>query len=361
VADPSLEVPSGPRLTAAQRRSLRPPLRRRIGHGGLLLLWLVLLAAGLLGLAAAAVGVGPDRVDEAGAVLVSTALAWALAARTGGRPVIFSVLALVVGAGIVALDRDELRTGAAVVTAVLAAVFGVMATVPARRFPQAARETVLAVVIGAIGTVAALGYHPVLTVARFQYAVLACAFVGAFLLVYRLGAGLHGLGRRGVLVVVVGGLMLAVTLLYAELIRRYGSPGLISAIQDALAWCRGHLDGYPRPIEALLGIPSLAWGAHMRARRRQGWWVCAFGVALTGPVACTMLNADIGVLEALASLGYSLLVGLLIGFVVIRIDLALTGNPSRGDAHRPVGRRAAREAEDASAVRPEPGRTHALL
>ena len=339
----------------------RTPRMGRLGVVGFVTLWLTALALGLLALAASALDVGPDVVGGIGAVVVSTAYTWALAARTGGRPVIFSALTLAVGAAVLALDQDELRTGAAVLTAAVAAVLGVMLTVPARRFPQVVRETVVAVVIAGIGTFAALGYRPVVDVARFQYAVLACAMVCAFFLVYRLGAGLHGLGRRGMLVVVVGGVMLAVTLLYAELIRRYGTPGLVGSVHDGVVWCRDHLGGYPRPIEALLGIPSLAWGTHMRARRRQGWWVCAFGVGVTAPVASTLLNADIGILESLVSVGYSLVVGLVIGFVVIRVDLAFTGYPSRGDAHRPVGRRAAREAEDASAVRPEPGRARALL
>src|SRR3954452_12070226 len=41
-------------------------------------------------------------------------------------------------------------------------------------------------------------------------------------------------------------------------------------------WSRNHLGAFPRPIEAVLGVPALAWGCHMRARRRQGWWLCAF-------------------------------------------------------------------------------------
>jgi hypothetical protein len=52
-------------------------------------------------------------------------------------------------------------------------------------------------------------------------------------------------------------------------------------------------------------------------------------------------------------------VGLVIGFVIIRIDVLLTGDP--GSRSTSAGRRAAREAEDASAVRPEPLRTQALL
>ena len=104
------------------------------------------------------------------------------------------------------------------------------------------------------------------------------------------------------------------------------------------------------------GVPALVWGTHMRSRRRQGWWVCLFGVALTAPVASTFLNPDVGLVEAALSVVYSILIGLVIAFIIIRIDLALTGSTAAGS-----GRRAAREADEASAVRPEPGRTHALL
>ena len=48
---------------------------------------------------------------------------------------------------------------------------------------------------------------------------------------------------------------------------------------------------------------------------------------------------------------YGLVVGLLIGYVVVRADLAVTGSRGQG------GRRL----EEAAAVRPEPPRTAALL
>jgi len=334
----------------------------------LLVLWWLLLAGALGVLGAAALDIGPALLGGAGAVAVMTLYSWALAARTGGRPLVFALLALVVGAVVLAADRDELRTGAAVMVAALAAVLGVMATVPARRFLVGVRECLVATATAAVGTVAAVGFEPVAAFSRFQYAVTGVALVGGFFLVHRLGAGLHGLGRRGVLVVASGGLTLAVMLLYAELLRRYGTPGFIEGINDGLEWCRDHLYGYPRPIIALLGVPALVWGTHMRARRRQGWWVCAFGVALTAPVACALVNPDVAVGEALATLGYSLVLGLLIGLVIIRVDVLLTGgapvklDPSKAGAaaRRVVGRRAARD-DDESAVRPEPTRTRALL
>jgi hypothetical protein len=171
------------------------------------------------------------------------------------------------------------------------------------------------------------------------------------MVVYRLGAGLHGLGRRGLVIVVVGGVMVAVSVLYAELIRHYGSEGLVDSLLDAVRWSRDHLGAFPRPIETVLGIPALAYGCHMRARRRQGWWVCAFGVAGTAAVANALANPEITFEESALSVLYGLVVGVLLGYVVTRLDLALTGTRGRGR----------RVAEQAAALRPEPRRTEPLL
>lgn len=311
----------------------------------------VVAALGLAALVAAMVPVGPGWLGEAGAVAVAVTYTWALAARTGGRPLVFGGLALLLGVLAVVLDEDALRTGAAVLTCVVSAVLAVMGTVPARRFHQAARECALALLVAAVGALATVGFEPRIALVRFEYVTLGLALVAAFLLVVRLGAGLHGLGRRGVAIVLVGTVLLAVTLAYAELLRRYGTPGLVSSLLDAVRWSRDHLGAFPRPIETVLGVPALVWGCHMRARRRQGWWVCAFGVCATAPVANALANPSISLLECTLSVVYGAVVGLVIGYVVIRLDLALTG---------PRGRRS-RRAEEEAAGRPEPRRTEALL
>ncbi|MBB6627820.1 hypothetical protein H5V45_10880 [Nocardioides sp. KIGAM211] len=343
-----------------RRRAERPPSRwSRLGTRARtvadsrvpLALWTVLVLAGLAALVAAMVPVGPDWLPGAGSVAVSSGYAWALAARSGGRPVVFGALAVAMGVGVLVVDDARLRTGAAVLTCVVTAVLAVMATVPAVRFVHAARESAIAVLVAAVGGLATVGFEPVITLPRFEYATLGLALLGAFGVVYRLGAGLHGLGRRGVLTVLVGTGVLALTLAYAELLRRYGSPGLVTSLLDAVHWSRDHLGAFPRPIETVLGVPALAWGTHMRARRRQGWWVCAFGVAATAPVAQSLLNPAISLLEVGLSVAYGLVAGLVIGFVVIRVDLAFTA---------PRGRRG-RRAEEAGAVRPEPARTSPLL
>ena len=317
--------------------------------------WCVLVALGLAALVCAMVPVGPGWLGHAGAVTVASTYAWALSARTGGRPLVFGFLAAALGVAVVVTDEDYLRTGAAVMTCVVAAVLAVMATVPAVTFARAARECVVAVLIAAIGALATVGFEPAITVSRFEYATFGLALAGAFAVVYRLGAGLHGLGRRGVLIVIVGGLVLAGTLLYAELLRRYGTPSLVESLLGAVRWSRDHLGAFPRPVETVLGVPALAYGCHMRARRRQGWWVCAFGVAATSATASALANPAIELTEAGLSVLYGLVVGLVIGLVVIRLDLFLTGAPqgSRG--------RRSRTAEEATALRPEPPRTATLL
>jgi hypothetical protein len=322
-----------------------------ISRIAVLMVWGLVVAAGAAALIAALVPVGPDWLGAAGSVTIAGSYAWALAARTGGRPMIFGLLTVGIGVAVLVLDEDYLRTGAAVMTCVISAVFAVMATVPSVRYVQAVRECVIAVLIAGIGALATVGFEPTITVVRFEYVTFGLSLAGGFLVVYRLGAGLHGLGRRGVVIVAVGGALVAVSVLYAELLRRYGTPELVEALLDAVRWSRDNLGAFPRPIETILGIPALAYGCHMRARRRQGWWVCAFGVAGTAAVANSLANPAITFEESGLSVLYGLLVGLVLGFFITRLDLVLTGSRGRGR----------RVAEQAAALRPEPRRTEALL
>jgi hypothetical protein len=271
--------------------------------------------------------------------------------------VVFSLLALVLGGGVAALDQSALRSGAAVLTAVLAAVFAVMVTVPARGFWSAVRETVVALVVAAVGALATVAWSPVVDLHRLQYTVLALALVGSLVTVFRLGTGIHGLGSRGLVTVVVGTVMVALTMGYAELLQRYGTHDLVATLDDAVRWSHHHLGAFPRPVIALLGVPALTWGTHMRARRRQGWWVSAFGVGATAPVAYALVDPGRSVQEVALATSYGALIGLVIGFLLIRLDLLLT-TPRR--ARR--GRRSRRKARlDAVAELPaEPGRTRAL-
>lgn len=332
--------PDGP------RRSLLLLWFAVLGLGAAALVWSAL--GGLLAESASAGPLGsvPEWVDGAGAVAVATALSWLLATRTAGRALVSAGLALVLGVASLLVGGRVLPTGAAVMTCVVGSVYAVMVTVPAVTWWKAVREVLVAVLVAVVTAFAAVGFEPTVTPDRFDLAALFLALGLVFTIVYRLGAGLHGLGRRGMIVVASGLAVLVVTLLYAELLRRYGTQTFVSSVLDFADWVSARIGAFPRPLVVLLGIPALAWGTHLRARRRQGWWVCAFGVAATVPLATGLVAPDSSYLEAGLRAAYSLVLGLLIGYVLIRIDLALTGTKgSRG-----------RRAEEAGPHRPEPRR-----
>ncbi|MCZ4497831.1 MAG: hypothetical protein JWQ74_384 [Marmoricola sp.] len=316
---------------------------------------MVLLLLGALGIVLARLVPDlPDLVRQVSAVVVSGALAWGLAIRTGGRAIWAAALAVVLATTALATDWQPLMAGVAIATGVLAATLAIMATTPAATFGRAIQEVLIATAVAWTGAIGVVGYepqkNPEIDPNRFGYAVLALSLVGAFALVYRLGAGLHGLGRRGY--VVAGGavVMLVVALAYSEAIAQYGSRDLVGMADDLRDSTRSALGAVPHPIEAALGYPALVWGVFMRARRRQGWWVCAFGIAVTAPMTTRLVSPDTGFQSVALGGLYSLLIGLAIGYLVIRVEQSFTGSH---------GRRARRD-EEAEAHRPEPRRTRPL-
>ncbi len=314
--------------------------------------WLGVTGLGLLLCALGWTSLGvPAWVPTSGAVLISSTYAVALAARTGGRPYYSGLLCLVLASAAVIWEQPILLSGVAVGTAVLAAVLGVMATKPAARFRHVAREVGLATLVAVVGAFAVEAYQAPVSVDRASYLALGVALLGAVGLVYRLGAGLHGLGRRGGIAVVSGIGLLFVGLAYSEALSRWGTGDLTNSAGDLIGAIHDIFGGVPRPTEFLLGFPALAWGVSTRARRRQGWWVCAFGAAGLAVVSTSLLDPQISLAEAALVLGYSLFLGLALGYAVIRADSYVTGN--RG--------RRARRLEEQSAHRPEPNRLEALL
>ena len=315
-------------------------------------MWCLLLLGGLAALAAGAFPDSPAYVGESGAVAVAVAFTTGLLARTGGRTFVYGALAAALGAAVVISDEPVLRTGAAVLTCVVTAVFAVMVTTPAVTVRNAAKEVLVAMVVGLVGAAAVVGLEPTVSLSRYAYTTLGASLVLSLLVVFRLGAGLHGLGRRGLVAVVIGGGLLGVTLAYAEVLRRYGAPELVDTLLDGRAWAMETLNGAPRPVQSLLGVPALVWGTHMRARRRQGWWVCAFGVTAAAQVTHTFLDPNLTLAQAGLTTLYSVIVGVAVGALVIRVDLLLTGS-RRG--------RRARTGDATQSLRPEPGRTQPLL
>jgi hypothetical protein len=309
--------------------------------------WLTVALAGVAALMVTVFEAGPGWLDGVGATAVVTSLAWLLAARTGSRALVGALLTLTLAVAAVVVGGRILPTGASVLTCALGGVCAVMMTVPAQSFLKVVREVLVATLIAGVTAVAAVGFEPTVNTERFDIAALVLALVFSMGVIYRLGAGLHGLGRRGLLVVAVGIAVLVATLAYAEVLQRYGAQGFVSSVLDFVDATEERIGAFPRPLVALLGIPALAWGVHMRTRRRQGWWVSAFGVAATVPLATALVDPGATFLEASLRAGYSLAIGLPVAFVVIKADAFLS---------RPRGRRA----EDVEQLRPEPARFEEL-
>ena len=355
---PDVPLVPGPTTTAPEIPDLSQKRTRwqTISHGGLTLAWLLVTLAALAALLTGWVDVGvPEWLQPwlplAGAVTVTTTYAFTLAIRSGGRPLITLLLAAALSSGAVVSGIPVLLAGATVVTAAMGAVLGVLVTVPAARYAGVVRECLIATFVAAVSAFAATAYDAPISVERSEYLALALALLGSLALVYRLGAGFQGLGTRGAVVVIGGLALLAVTLAYTEALARWGSPEMISTLETTWSDLRSTFGAVPRPLETLLGFPALAWGISTRARRRQGWWPCAFGAAGLAGIATSLLDPSVTLMEAGVQLGYGLAIGLTLGYLVVRVDAFLSG--TRGAR--------ARRAEEATAHRPEPRRTSGLL
>jgi hypothetical protein len=306
---------------------------------------LVAVAAGLVTLRALDEPI-PEQQSLAAAlgVVLAVGLSW----RTDGRVFLALALAVTVGGAAVVTQWPLLLAGAAVATAILAACLAVLATRPAPTFRTVVREVVLALLIASAGGLGAAGFAVGVDHERFAYTVLGLSLVATTALVYRLGGGLHGLGRRGLMLAAGSLVLLVIVLVYTAALTTYGSPELILEVRNVQDWTREHLGGVPHPVEVLVGIPALAWGVSLRSRRRQGWWACVFGTAATGHVASDLVDrAAIGPGTALSA-AYSIVLGLLLGYVLIRLEQALTGRVGRAGGGPTL------------AAREEPGRLHRL-
>jgi hypothetical protein len=329
---------------------------RSVSHTTLATTWLLATLAALAALLTGWFDVDLPRwlapwLPLGGAVAVATLYAFALGVRTGGRPVLTALLALGLSTGAVVSGMPVLLSAATVVTAVMGTVLAVIVTVPSARFAGVVRECLIATFVAGVSAFAANAYDARVSVERAEYLVLALSLVGTLVLVYRLGAGFQGLGTRGAVVVIAGIALLAVSLAYTEALTRWGSPELIRGIEQAYRDARQAFGGVPRPLEALLGIPALAWGVSTRARRRQGWWPCAFGAAAFAGISASLIDRRMALLEAGITVAYSVAIGLVLGYLMVRADAFFSGTRGAG----------ARRAEEATAHRPEPRRTAPLL
>lgn len=341
-------VPTGYRPPEQQRSPLRAALR-----GGALLLWLCAWAVGTAAAATSVIAVPsvPGWAAGAGAALLTFVLAVGLTYRCGGRLALWGPIALAFAAAGWQLDTDWTRAAASVLVAILAAVLAVMATRPAPGALRALAEYALALVIAASGAVAVAGYEAHIVSDRYNILVLGLALLAAIGLVWQLGAGIHGLGRRGLALMLGGAVLVTSVLVYSRFLREYGSTSLVDSIQSAAVTLRDSIGGVPRPVEVLIGFPALIWGVATRASRRQGWWMCAFGALGTATVATSLAAPEVDPAYALWSTLYSVILGGILGLLLRRADVMVT--------RRGGGRRSRRETPDAF-VRPEPARTEPL-
>ncbi len=324
---------SGPRTTSARHAA-----------------WVLALLALAGALVAARLVEVPTLAQQSLSAAMGVVLAIGLAVRNGGDVRLYAVVATAIGATAVATGWEPLLAGAAVATGVVTACLAVLGTRPATRFVGVVLEVVLALALATAGALAVAGYTVDMDPERIDYTVLLLAMLAAAALVHRLGGGLHALGGRGVVLALGAVVLVVVVVVYTAALTRYGSPEVVDPVQSWRDWVRSTFGGVPEPVEVLVGIPALAWGVSMRSRRRQGWWVCAFGTAATATAATRLVDDGVTALSTTLAAGYGIVLGLLIGLVLIRLEQVITLSRERRTSH----------AEHVATVRDEPGRMQPL-
>lgn len=330
--------------------SYRPRRAAAWMHRGAVGLCVLGWAVGTAASVSALVAVGePSWLSRYGTALLTVVLAVALAYRCGARLAVWMPLVVLATAATMSIGLNWAYASLAVVAAVVASVLAVMITRPASTALGVVAEYALAVVVAASGGVSVAAWNASLSTPRFDLVVLALALLLTLTAVWGLGTGLHGLGRRGFGLIVGAAVLLALILAYGTAVRAYGSPAVIQTLDDVVDWLHAHLGGVPRPAQVLVGFPALVCGIAARASRRQGWWVCVFGVVATSSVATSLASRQADPVYIGLSTLYSVVLGLAVGLVVRRF-VRLSGNGS--------GRRVQRD--EPLVARPEPARTDPL-
>jgi hypothetical protein len=291
-----------------------------------------------------------DPVVRAAALASTWCAVVLLSRRCGGRTIIIATFSAVVFALAGTFPETWALAGGAVTAGT---VFGLLAMVYTRPAGGVGlvRELLVSASIGVLGALVVAGYHVELRPYRFRMMVLGLVLICAFLLAWRLGHGARSLGRRGGAIIVVGVVVLAGSLAYVQAVRSWGSPSLVHNLDDFKASISDLLGAAPRPVEALIGFPALVWGVAARRRRRQGWWMCAFGALGAAGITSSLIHPDVGFWSAMASTGYDVVIGLALGALVVFADGLLTGG----------GGRRAEATRDLGVDRPEPARFASLL
>jgi hypothetical protein len=280
----------------------------------------------------------------------------ALAYRAGAVTWLWTGLAAGGTAAGLLSEEPWALSAVAVLAAVVSAVAAVLLTGPAGTGWRSLVECVVALAVASAGALAVAGIDAPLRPDRYTLVVAGAALALAIGLVWQLGPERHGLGRHGLAAVLGGAVVATGVLAYTQVLRTYGSPGVVDQLDEVVVWLTDTLHGVPRPVAALLGFPALVWGVNARGRRPQGWWPCVFGALGTAMVATCLAPRRLDPELAALSAGYSVLIGAVLGLVVWRVDVLLTS--SRRGRGEP-GRRALRS-DRPGPTRSEPARTRPL-
>ena len=235
-----------------------------------------------------------DPVVRAGALVSTWCAIVLLSRRCGGRTIViggFSAVVLVLAG---AFPETWALAGGAVTAGTSFGLLAMVYTRPARG-AGLARELAISASIGVVGALVVAGYDVELRPYRFRMMVLAIVLICAF--ARRLATrprrsqhrparrrDHHGRRRRAGW---IAGLRPGRPIL--GLARRWCTISTTSK-----ARCRDLLGAAPRPVEALVGFPALVWGVSSRRRRRQGWWMCAFGSLGAAGVTSSLIYPDTG-------------------------------------------------------------------
>ncbi len=292
----------------------------------------------------------PEVMTRVGSTVATWLAIVMLARRTGGRVVLIGLFSAVSLGLVAAFPENWALAGAGVTAAAVHGVLGMVMSRPATGL-RTLQELLISAFIGAAGAIVVTGYGVVLRPFRFRVMVLTLVLLGGFALAWRLGHGARSIGRRGAVLIGGGVLLLAVSVAYTQALRSWGSPEVIASVDDFKGWIEGRLGAVPRPIEALVGFPALVWGVATRQRRRQGWWMCAFGGLGAAGVATSLIQPTASLVDSAAATGYDLVIGAVLGWLLVLADRLLTGGG---------GRRARSIAPDLT-ERPEPRRFAPLL
>ncbi len=238
-------------------------------------------------------------------------LAW----RIGGPLPLVAGFAGVCAVALVIEPRGWVLSAGAVIAATSYGLLGMVMTRPMAGW-RTVREAVITAVIGGAGAVVVTGYDVSLRAYRFRIMVLALTLIAALALARRLGLGFRSLGRRGLVLIVAAVVLLVMAFGYVQAVRHWGSSGVVGSVGDVHSRIRDWLGASPRTIEALVGFPATIWGVAVRKRRRQGWWMSAFGSLAAAGIATSLVSPSVSFAEAAEATAYNLLIGCVLGLVI---------------------------------------------